>query len=97
MRLKDILAYTIPCAGTILLSFLLNIIFFQFNFKYFVMFGILSSLLTLIVVSIICKYKNITIDIMAKEFVDDTSLLFNQIFIGVLITIPLVIFLNSFL
>ena len=97
MKNKSILIYLFSTVGIIALSFLINLIFFQTNLKYFIMFSMGFAIVGLITIMIISKKTGVAIDILSYDFSDEKSLLLNDLFIGILLSIPVSIFINAFL
>jgi len=97
MKLKNFLATFISCLIPIGMGFLLSLIFIGDAISYFVMFSIGFSVVALIVLSIIANKYNVKLDLHTYDSSSNMSMLLNDIFMGLLMAIPICLFTYSFL
>lgn len=94
MKFKSIYINLMAMAANFIISFLLNFIFFQTDFKNLILLAFGTILLSSLIVLIISKKYNYKIDIFASNIEDLKYRILNDIFIGNLFSLPLAIFIS---
>lgn len=94
MKLKSIYVNLLTIAVNFAISFLINLIFFQTNYKNFILVACGIILLSSLIVLIICQKFGYSIDIFANNIEEFKCRMLNDIFIGNLFSIPLAMFIS---
>ena len=97
MKLRSLLTYLSSIGGIIIVGLLLNLIFFGTDMTNVTIFCLGVAVVAAITVAVIANNKNVKLDILTYDFADDLTLLLNDIFAGILISIPISIFIISLL
>lgn len=96
-KIQSATTYLITITINFIFTFLLNYLFFKNNQTYFTMFGFGFVLISIIINSAIANKLGYKLDLFAYNIEDKKYLLLNDIYIGELFSIPLLIFGTMFI
>ena len=97
MGLKNLFTYLITVSVPVFLGFIISLLISGNGGIYFSAFSLGITVLSLIFVYSLAQKSNIQLDIHNCDYEDSKSLLLNDIFAGLLISIPISIFLSILL
>lgn len=93
MKLKSVLIYLIVIVTNVCLGYLVNLIFNGTDTTNFVMFALGSCAVCALVLYIVSDKLGIKLDILSQHTGDDKHMLLNDIFAGILFSIPIIMFI----
>ena len=97
MKLKEITITILTILINIYLSYMLNTLFFKADLSNFSMVSCGFVAFSLLTINLISKKLGYQLDIFITEIKDNKFIILNNIFIGDLFSIPLLMFLSLFL